>query len=133
MTDEEYIAYVNELFRILRDADLMGESTPLIWTFDGDHVIFHVMCSDMFFWASADAEVITLDDMPLLRQTLNDLRAVGDYSEVWLGELFCCRKRGMRPMNAWFKLRAKSNDLGEGAWMLFEAAGPERESTWQAP
>lgn len=133
MTDE--LVYIRTVLAILADAELMGQDTPVPWRVGPDSVRFSVMCSDMFAWACADAETIEPGaDIDLLMDRLNDLRALeDDYEEVWLGELFCCRKRGMRPMNAWFKLRAKSNDLGEGAWALFEAAGPERESTWHAP
>lgn len=131
--DRDHLLFILDVFRILRDADLMGESTPLIWRALGDRLELNMLCSDMFAWACADCEEITPDDVPLLRRTLADLRALNDHSEVWLGELFAARKREMRPMNAWFRARAKAGDLSDAERELFEAAGPERESTWLAP
>ena len=69
--------------------------------------MFSMACSDTFAWGCADAETIMAEDIPLLRQTLVDLKAVGDYSEMWLGPLFCARKRDMRPMNRWMKGHAR--------------------------
>lgn len=89
------------------------------------------MCSDTFMWGCADAEAIELPgDLESLKQALDDCRAE-DGSRVlfdWV-TLWCCRKRGMRPMNAWMEKLVDHPD--ERA--LFEAAGPPRESEFNAP
>jgi hypothetical protein len=131
LMDSEHLAYITELFQILRDADLMVDSTPLIWSKDGNgRMTFAMVCSDTFAWGCADAEEIALEDLPMLRGCLDDLKAAGDYSEVWLAELYCARKRGMRPMNRWMQVHQA--ELGAAA-ALIEAAGPERESMFGAP
>jgi hypothetical protein len=131
LMDSEHLAYITELFQILHEAELEGNDTPLIWHKDSNgRMAFFMMCSDTFAWGCADAEEIALEDLPMLRQCLDDLKAAGDYSEVWLAELYCARKRGMRPMNRW--MEAYWAELGS-ARELIEAAGPERESVFGAP
>lgn len=129
-----HLDYVTELFRILREADLMGESTPLIWQVDQEgRLRFSMLCSDTFAWGCADAEEVTRKDLPLLRECLADLKAVKDYGELWLSVLYCCRKREMRPMNAWVEKVPRADGMPQAVLDLILAAGPERESTFMAP
>ena len=58
-------------------------------------------CSDLFFWATADLEEVTRDDIPLLRQALEDLKPLDAAEE--LGHLFAARKRRMRPQRPCYK------------------------------
>ena len=58
-------------------------------------------CSDFFHLATADAEEITADDIPLLETCLADLLTTGE--EYYLAELFAGRKRKMRPHRSAYK------------------------------
>jgi hypothetical protein len=88
-------------------------------------------CSDLFHWATADAEEVRPEDVPLLRQTLTDLKAIEkDNAEsvatAWLPELYAARKRGMRPQGAFYAVGdIQREPLALVA--LFDAAGPERD------
>ncbi len=130
----DHLDYVTEVFRIMREADMMGQDTPLIWHVDGDGRLWlSMMCSDTFAWGCADCEGITADDLPTLRQCLADLTAADRFGAIWLAELYCCRKRGMRPMNVWIKRVPQRDDMPQAVLDLIMAAGPERESTFTAP
>lgn len=76
-------------------------SSDLWWrTNDSGDIDLYAMCSDTFAWGTADCEPITEADMPLLRQCLDDLRAVGGTAEVHLSTLYAARKRHTTPMDA---------------------------------
>lgn len=91
------------------------------WRTDGVHapVTFFAQCSDLFEWGTADLERIDPADLPLLEQSVVDAKAAG--GELWKGELFVARKRGMRPQGACYK------NIPEALWPLFNACGPARE------
>ena len=72
-----------------------------------------VLCNDLFFWGCADGEAFDLGDLPDLKKSLQDSPANGD-------ELWCCRKRGMRPQKPYYK------GFTDEETILFDAAGPER-------
>lgn len=78
-------------------------------------------CSDFFYWATADLEEITRDDIPLLRQTLSDLKAIG--AEEELDHLFAARKRRMRPQRPCYK------DFDPPVAALYDACSTEGERT----
>lgn len=82
-----------------------------------------VNCNDLFWWATADCEPIGLADIADYERAVADLLAAGDYMEVYAAELWCCRKRGMRPQQPVYKARG----FNEAATALFDAAGPERD------
>jgi hypothetical protein len=129
-----HLDHVTEVFRILREADLMLDSCPLLWHVDDDgRLQLAVNCSDTFAWGCADCESIGPDDVPLLRQCLADLKAADGCGEIWLAELYCCRKRAMRPMNVWIKRVPPRDDMPQCVLDLILAAGPDRESTFTAP
>jgi hypothetical protein len=73
-----------------------------------------VNCNDLFFWACADTEEITLEELPAL---LDCLKLTPAHGEI----LWCCRKRGMRPQGPYYKYFTKEEQD------LFDAAGPERD------
>lgn len=131
--DLDHLAFLLDLLALLRDADMMGQDMPMIWHVTDGRAHLSVICSDTFAWGCADAEEITAADMPLLRQCLTDLRAAEVHGEIWLGELYCCRKRGMRPMNRWIKDMREREGLSDAVLALIEAAGPARESMFGAP
>jgi hypothetical protein len=128
-----HLEHVTEVFRILREAELMRESCPLIWVVDGDKLLLSIDCSDTFAWGCADCEGVDYEDLPMLRQCLDDLKAADKYGDMWLAELYCCRKRKMRPMNAWIKRVPPRDGMPQAVLDLIMAAGPERESTLTAP
>lgn len=112
------VDFAPAVLRVFQDADLHGD---LLWRVSGHKVGFSAICSDTFWWATADAEEITLDDLPLLRQCLEDLRPFDE--EHHLCALYAARRRGMRPMRAWLKQEVENSP----AKVLFLAAGPERD------
>lgn len=137
--------YMIEVLRIFRELDIEDE---LYWRFGKNgEPIFWVLCSDFFMWGCADGEDITPDDIPLLKQCIEDLKVTE--AQTWqldVGLLFAARKRSMRPMRLWLKrLRygdyhdpdrrtpekiaawnAEHGESHEKMYQLFLAAGPER-------
>lgn len=146
--------YMVEVLKIFRELDMEDE---LYWHFHAkpydwqkpeyvEYPTFAVSCSDSFHWASADGEEIEPEDIPLLKQCIEDLKATG--AEAWGAEvplLYAARKRGMRPMRLWLqRLRtgnygkdtrteaqreeweSKYGETHEKMYQLFIAAGPER-------
>jgi hypothetical protein len=61
------------------------------------------LCNDVFEWAAADGEEITVADMPLLRQCAADLAAAGASGNGWIAALFAARKRRLCPQEPFFK------------------------------
>lgn len=130
--DAEHLHYILDVLAITRDADVIGQDCPLLWSVHERRASFSMMCSDTFAWGCADAETIEPGDIPLLRQCVEDLGGFRG-SQEYLGELFSARKRGMRPMNRWMKDMREKEGMTDAVYALFCAAGPERESTWKAP
>jgi hypothetical protein len=127
MTDAEHLRFILDLLAITRDAELTYEDCPFLWHVSDGRAGFSMACSDVFAWGCADAETVEPGDLPLLRACLAELRGAGKYEEVWLGILFCARKRGMRPMNRWMKDMREKEGMTDAVHALFCAAGPERE------
>lgn len=95
---------------------------------------FMAKCSDFFMWGCADLERIEPEDIDLLTECFRDL-AEHD-ATYFLGELFCARKRKMRPMRLWLgtalsQENGTARDKGETepgpVRDLFLACGPERD------
>jgi hypothetical protein len=89
----------------------VDESEP-----DAPRLVLMVNCNDLFYWACADAEEITLAELPALEQALQESPTHGDL-------LWCARKRQMRPQAPYYKGFTKEEVA------LFDAAGPEREDS----
>lgn len=91
------------------------------WRTDGEYapVTIFVNCNDLFWWATADSEQVTPDNLDVLEQAIKDCRAIDDCSSCGI-DLFCCRLRKMRPQGACYK------HIKKELWHLFDAAGPER-------
>ena len=107
--------YVRGVLKVFAEADLYD-----LWWQVENEVKFGVRVNDVFWWGTADVEMIEFDDIPLLWSCLADLER--DNNGSWLPELFAARKRGMRPQGAVYR--------GWDATMraLFDACGPERET-----
>lgn len=99
---------------------------------DDDHPYFgwkyigakpYVNCNDLFVWACADGEDITEEDLPEFYLAIEDCGG-----NIKTGsDLYCCRKRGMRPQGACYSYYDKKY------WFLFNACGPERETGFGNP
>jgi len=125
----QHYHFILEILRLQSDYSVYGE--PIYWRTDGEHVpvTFWVLCNDVFWWAAADAEQVTLEDVPELRQAIEDVRTLLEpeksphycIESYETGcELWCARKRKMRPQQPAYpkddRLRA-----------LFDACGPVRK------
>jgi len=98
-------------------------SSELWWRCDGEFapVTFLINCNDLFAWATADAEELTIADLPMLRQAIEDCQSVSAVHVVYADTLFVCRKRGMRPQSPWYR------NVSENMRDLFNACGPYRD------
>jgi len=130
-----------------------GDMTDVIWWRTGSEkeyapITFFVNCNDLFYWACADCEELTIENLPRLKQAIQEVqdafgvtgkeRPPADYKDEklmleyrdkfdkhfesgkWGAALFCCRERKMRPQIPYYKLIPK--ELVD----MFNACGPER-------
>lgn len=93
----------------------------LYWKVEGDQIRLWVNCSDWFFWATADMEEVTPEDVPALEQALDDLLRIK--APEYLGELYASRKRRLRPQGPCYK------DMPEAVKPLFDACCTAEERT----
>lgn len=113
-----------EVFALFEAAD--DFDCGVIWRVDmtpgaGREMRLFAECNDLFHWACADAEEITVEDIPLLRQTLEDLKPLR--AEYELGHLFAARKRRLRPQKPCYK------DMDPPVAALYDACCTEAERT----
>jgi len=144
---EEARAERDFLYRVFRLGGF-DRHPEIWWRTDGEYapVTIFVNCNDLFWWASADCERLTPENIGLWEQAYSDLDALlrdeprtpenqtdGPVRKAWLARgtrrisimscvdwLFCARVRGMRPQGACYP-----SDAPE-VWPLFDACGPER-------
>lgn len=94
--DREDADFGYEVLKLCYEADI-GED--LLWYVGGDGGIgWALQCSDTFIYACADAEDVTSEDLPLLRQCIADLKGEGQWG---VAVLYAARKRNERPLPAW--------------------------------
>lgn len=94
-----------------------------------------VTCNDLFYWATADLEEITHENIHLLERSYVDCQIANEVSGVmYATELFACRARGMRPQGAAYPtdITFRYDDHDEidsqaGIRALMDEAGPERK------
>jgi len=68
---------------------------------DYNPITFIVTCNDFFGYASADAEIITPENLPILKQSMKDCTdSKGHCSEESI-LLFCARVRNRKPLDAY--------------------------------
>lgn len=114
-----------------------GLHDMLFWRTDGEFapITFFANCNDLFYWATADLEVINPDNFPEIERAMKDVGArpastvdctcctcqfLRKRSESLDGlSLFCARSRKMRPQKCAYPEDKK-------LWPLFDACGPER-------
>ncbi len=110
------------ILRVLR-ATAFEHCDDLWWRTDNEYapVTFFVNCNDLFFWASADLEKVTKDNIADLEQAYIDADlADPELGTVYASLLFCARMRKMRPQKPYYK------SLPVLLHPLFNACGPER-------
>jgi len=101
-----------------------GVFDNLMWRTDSEYapITFFVNCSDLFWWATADCEQLTPENLPLLKQAVADVKAALGKEFFVEGsaacDLFCCRVRSLRPQ------RAVMDKMDARLKPLFEACGP---------
>jgi len=103
------------ILRLVRVLAVHEFTESVRWrSLDGKVVIADVLCGDLFWWATADSEPIaTVGDIELLDKSLKDSDVCGE-------ELYCCRRRKMRPQHPYYK------HIDDDEKVLFDACGPER-------
>lgn len=116
MTEVKQYQFVFDVLRLFSETDCYSD---LYWRCEKPNTVeFYVNVNDLFYWATADAEPITPEDVPAMRQAIVDVHAItgSDYGAFML---WAARKRKMRPQRPAYpsdeRLRA-----------LFDACGPER-------
>ena len=116
------------VFRVLSITDEYDARHDITWCVDRerDEVEFFANCNDLFWWATADSEPITPENVDEFERAYRDANAVGKFGTIWGAELFCARVRKMRPQGA-----AYPKDCPE-IWPLFDACGPERQTDREA-
>jgi hypothetical protein len=122
----------NEVLRVLAVWERCDTYEGLMWKVKGDTAQVFALCSDFFYWGTADCEEVTADDLDLLESCAADLKTVGN--EFLVGELFAARKRDMRPQHPVGRTYDRENRCYVGdLWSpelraLFDAAGPPVEA-----
>jgi len=117
MSQEEFI------LRVLKVFDF-GDNSNLWWRMDGNYapITFLANCSDCFWWATADCEPITPENIEVLEASYRDAKAADDtVGTIYATELFAARVRKMRPQQPSYK------HYGEKLKPLFDACGPQRD------
>lgn len=79
-----------------------------------ENLEFYVNCNDVFSWATADAEEIIDETLPVLIKAFEECPENG-------ATLYCCRVRKIRPQGAIYEY------IDKKFWGLFDDCGPERE------
>lgn len=91
------------------------------WVPEKNKPKYGINCSDWFYWACADAQEITPEDLPDLIKAIEDSTKLHPF-EFYGPLLWTCRKRNMRPMKEVYR------DMPEELHELFNKTGPKRES-----
>lgn len=85
------------------------------WRCDGEHAPITVLvnCNDLFYWACADAEKLTEENLDIFEKAHADDPKNGSL-------LFCCRVREMRPQKPFYDY------LDKDKHHLYDECGPIR-------
>jgi hypothetical protein len=108
-----------EILRLFAEFDIQD---CLWWCFPAgqDAPKFLVNCNDLFYWATADAEEVTVESLPELRKAIEECLAIDPVVGALDGvNLYAARRRKTRPQNCCYP-------ESKALWPLFDAAGPER-------
>ena len=104
--DETFFDEEAAIAELLKDGVLFANSREYLWEGEkqGETIILFVNCNDVFYWACADAENVTLSELP-------DLHAMWLKDKGWGGIKWCCKKRKMQPQVPMKEMMQK-----EGVW-----------------
>lgn len=99
----------------------LGRSIP-----QPGHFVINALCSDFFAWGIADAEPITSDKLPELRDAFGVASTVLDGKPLdeicsWATRLYAASSRSMRPQGAYFEI------IPDELKDAFLSVGPKRE------
>jgi hypothetical protein len=136
----QYMSYENPnennmttepLLRLLKLISKYELYDEIFWRCDNEYapISFFINCNDLFYWGTADAEKITLEDIDSLKQAVNEAQASCAFGINYGVRLWCARKRKMRPQGAAYPRK----DAYQPIWALFDACGPERETGFDNP
>lgn len=112
-------------YKVLEFFDSHHIHDSLFWSCEDNKIKWWVICNDVFLWGCSDGEDITEENFSGLEKAYQDCRDIipegeflfsGDWLMLWVAR---CRKE--RPQGA-----AYPDD--ERLWVLFDAAGPFRET-----
>lgn len=117
--------------RVLSITDEYDDHDCIWWRArDGEPVQFIVGCNDVFYWASADGDNLTPDNVDEFARAFADAKAAD--AQFYGPMLFCARLRGMRPQGAAYP-RGLDGAPRHALWALLDACGPEREIDFLNP
>ncbi len=114
MAQEEFMI---DVLKTIYEADLHDY---LYYVVKDNKVIFNINCNDLFYWATGDAQDLTIENLSILKQSIDELKKISIYSLYEAPDLFCCKVRKMRPQKPYYKY------IKEDVHHLFDACGPER-------
>jgi hypothetical protein len=118
----EFLEFILEVLRIF-SLDETDCYHLLFWRCEKPgSVEFFVNVNDVFWWATADLEEITPEDVPSMRQAIADVKEIDSHDGCTGFVLWAARKRKMRPQQP-----AYPKD--ERIRLLFDACGPVRTSS----
>lgn len=94
---EENAKFLSDILTIVQKYDLFDE---IFWGWangDDEFMHFTILCNDSFYYASADGECVTKENIDLLRQSCEDIKKI-HCENHWASLLFCARVRKMQPL-----------------------------------
>lgn len=112
-----------QFYDVMRRIIELDITDDLFYVNDDDGIKIIVNCNDLFWWATADGEEVTTENIVDLERAVKDCieanpnGLTGAYSH----SLFACRMRKMRPQPPCYKT------IPEFLRPLFDACGPERD------
>lgn len=113
--------------RVLSIVDRFDFHDCILWYCEeGKPVQFFVGCNDLFWWATADCQVVTPENVDELERAFVDAAAADDCC-AYGPMLFCARMRGERPQGAAYPINFKDYQPRTAFWTLLDACGPERD------
>ena len=116
--------FIEDVIRLTLKHDM---TDMLAWNEEDDGSLsVAVICNDVFYWATADCEIVTADTLGELAQAYDDACAACPRGRFYADMLYAARRRKMRPQGA-----AYSENAPE-MWPLFDACGPERPTDKEA-
>lgn len=114
----ETLNFIQEFFDLLKKYDA---EEYLMWNTEEGKLKLLLVCSDLFFWGSADAEPVTPETLNELKKSFEDVASISPDADYYGAELYCARRRKMRPQGA-----AYPED--KALFPLFNACGEKRET-----